>query len=195
MKHYSKVIGAALTCTCLVFLSGCNGLNKESELHADALLAAKIEQAESESMYQRGLDYLEGRNGSERSSAKAVHWLEQAADRGHIQAQMALAEFYRLTDGKQYVYWMQRAAERGSTEAQLLLAHAYGRGEVLKTPKYATAFYWYNKAALNGNKNALYWLGWSYLKGEGIPVDIELAKYWFRRSSDPRAAKELAKLK
>lgn len=226
MKHYFKAVAATLLCTGLIWMGGCTGISKEPELQAGTKASAEVENT-----YQRGLDYKQGRNGSERSNAKAAQWLKRAADSGHAdaqyqlaelyrgglsgqddssaaekyftlaamqehaEAQMALAELYRGRDSEMYVYWMQRSAELGNAQAQLLLAHAYGRGEVVTPPQYATAFYWYNKAASNGNENAAYWLGLSYLKGEGIPVNRELAKYWFNHSSDPRAAKELAKMR
>lgn len=191
MKRHFRAVSAALLCTGLVLVGGCNGFNSESESRAGSNVAS----AEAEQMYRKGLDYQEGGNGSEISSEKAAQWFERAANSGHALAQMALAQLFRYTDSERYLYWMQRSAERGNAQAQLLLAHAYGRGEVLKPPKHATAFYWYNKAAFSGNEKASYWLGWSYLKGEGIPVNLDMAKYWFGRSSDPRAAEELAKLR
>ena len=177
----------------LDYRMGSNGHERSAAKAAEWLQRA-ADRGHADAQYQLAGLYRGGLSGPGDLSASEKYYA-LAAMQEHAEAQMALAELYRLQDSEKYLYWMQRSAEQGNAQAQLLLAHAYGRGEVLKPPRYATAFYWYNKAASNGNADASYWLGWSYLKGEGIPVNLDLAKYWFRQSTDPRAAEELAKLR
>lgn len=68
-----------------------------------------------EAQYQLGLRYESGAWGAEQDSAKALCWLNKAAEAGHRGAMTSLAHIYRdglfgvAPDPKAAAYWEQRA--------------------------------------------------------------------------------------
>jgi TPR repeat protein len=44
--------------------------------------------------------------------------------------------------------------------------------------------YWYQEAAERGNIAAQLWLGEKYQSGDGVPKDIDKARFWLRKAAD-----------
>lgn len=73
--------------------------------------------------------------GIANTAGESIIGLRQAAERGNLSAQVALAKLYQTgqgveRDGEQYVYWLRKAAESGHTEAQFLLGMELFLGRV-----------------------------------------------------------------
>jgi TPR repeat protein len=54
----------------------------------------------------------------------------------------------------------------------------------------------YSRAALMGHERAAYYLGQIYETGDGVPVDLAIARHWYEAASlgNPRAQRRLAAL-
>jgi hypothetical protein len=63
------------------------------------------------------------------------------------------------------------------------MAVVYEHGRGVKQD-YAEAYKLYCKAALMGDEQSAYNLGWMYFNGRGLPRDMGIAMYWFRRAAD-----------
>lgn len=121
-------------------LSGCRDVPRNQttqtpdsvELIADDGRIAALEQlAEREpaAAYDLGLRYFRG-DGVRQDGYKAITWMRSAADRGHLDAQMALGRLYLTgleemgSDPGEAEKWLSITAGRGDKEAMALLAEA-----------------------------------------------------------------------
>lgn len=89
---------------------------------------------------------------------------------------------------------IKTAAELGYVEAQRHygqnLYYGYGRME----KNYEEAVYWYGLAAAQGEASAQAAMGEAYLRGNGVPMDLDLAEAWSRKGAEqgnPVAIKNL----
>jgi TPR repeat protein/Tfp pilus assembly protein PilF len=140
------------------------------------LLARAARSGCAEAEYRVGLCYVEG-TGVPASLAEGVRWLERAADRGHVAAQLLMAgiclhgsparsagapgggaDLVGTADqgGPDYVAairWARRAAEHGCAEAQALLGFMLTTGsEHLRNPDEAGR--WHARSATAGSPQA-----------------------------------------
>lgn len=119
---------------------------------------------------------------------EALHWLEQAAAAGDVEAQFTLAEAYYK---KQYslaqdlaLAWKyyQAAARQQYAKAELMLARMskYGEGTA-KNLLQATAHL--TSAAEQGNAQAMFLLSNAYAAGEGVAQDQTKSRLWLERAA------------
>ena len=90
--------------------------------------------------------------------ATALREWKPLAERGHSQAQAALAYMYRRGMGVQQdqaeaVRWERSSAVQGNAVSQFGLGNAYRHGQGVPQD-YVTAHMWYNVSAANGSKMA-----------------------------------------
>ncbi len=118
------------------------------------------------SMYWAGMI---ARNPEVNLPEKAVHYLSLAAENGHTQAYIELANMYHDGEGveKNYTQAAQlftKAAEQGDTYSQRSLADLYrlGRGVEQNDEK---ALHYYTLAADHGDRDSQAWLGNYYYLG------------------------------
>lgn len=57
--------------------------------------------------------------------------------------------------------------------------HYWGEG---KSQDFVKAFESYKRASENGQPAAMYMLGWMYQAGQGVPIDVDSAKYWYKKA-------------
>ena len=119
----------------------------------------------------------------------------EAAQQGHMLAQLWLAELYESGHGlpvdlAQGFRWMHAAAVQGHADAQyeVALAFEHGRGT---NQSYAKAFEFYHRAALQGNPLATYSVGLLYENGCGVDADPAKAIEWYAISASQGARGEL----
>ena len=55
----------------------------------------KVEPITSDGMYQRGMDYFDGRNGFQQDKFEAFRYFLKAAEQGHIKAMEKVADCYK----------------------------------------------------------------------------------------------------
>ncbi|MBQ6662179.1 MAG: sel1 repeat family protein [Firmicutes bacterium] len=84
--------------------------------------------------YEEGLRYKNG-DGVRENPVKAAKCFQEAAEGGHVRAQMTLAKCFDEGDGvpqdaAQATYWYEQAAGQGNEKAQMETASRYqsGRG-------------------------------------------------------------------
>lgn len=118
----------------------------------------------------------------------AVNFYRQAAEQGHVKAQVRLGWLYFLKqegvdqDLVESTKWFLKAAENGDAGAQDELGDAYynGRGT---DENLAEAIKWYEKAAAQDNNFSQFSLGRIYYYGEGIKKEKGTAFSWYMKSA------------
>jgi V8-like Glu-specific endopeptidase len=93
---------------------------------------------DAETAYKKGIAYRYGR-GVRSDLDLSAKWLEFSAARGHIAAQVAIADAYRLGQGEDVDVrlarqWYQKAALQGSAEAAFDILGMEYRGEIAALP-------------------------------------------------------------
>jgi TPR repeat protein len=156
-------------------------------------LREKANDGDPDSLYRLGLMYINGFPkipGIEKvdiDEPKGRELMQKAADRSSIQAQKWLGNFYlqqdRNTKNSPYHEkawsYLIKAAEEGDSQGQLMIACMLGRGDgVERDPVKAVA--WLEKAANQNHPSAARTLAMCYLLGEGTPVSVTEASYWFQ---------------
>ncbi len=118
-----------------------------------------------------------------------LHWLQQAAQQGHIYAQHQLGTAYYkgkyvetvITQNKmQGLRWLETAAQGGHPEAQLTLGSIHYKTH----SDLQTGIHWYKKAAKQGYAQALYVLGIMYYAGKGVVQDIKTALNYLEKATE-----------
>ena len=144
--------------------------------------------AQANTLYAKGADYYQGRNGCLQDYAEAAKWFRMAAEQGDADSQFALAIMYAEGNGvpqddTEAAKWYRKAAEQGDAEAQYNLALIYATGKVGKQD-YAEAAKWFHMAAEQGNANAQRDLGFIYENGYGVPKDHNEAVKWYHKAAE-----------
>ena len=122
--------------------------------------------------------------------AKGVLFLKFMALKGNAKkgdpiAQLNLAEIYKESkNDKRAVAWYEKSAASNNITAIVELANIYDSGLCGETENPRKAFQMYKKAAEQGNNGAQSKLAEMYLDGRGVTKNIEMAKYWHKKSSE-----------
>ncbi len=153
----------------------------QSAAAAPAARAPASPPPDPETTYREGVRYLRG-DGVPKDERKAAALIEQAAQRGHAEAQYVLAATYGASDSAVHDpararQWLTRAAESGLPRAQYDLAHAELNGT---PPEPAWAAMWYRRAAERGDRDAAFSLALMLIAGRGVPSDAMEAYMWLR---------------
>lgn len=104
---------------------------RPEEAEAERRLAKLTEAAEKDprAAYDLGLRYFRG-DGVRRDGYQALKWMRDAAERGDLNAQLAVGRLYLMgleemgSDPAEAEVWLSQAANRGNGEAKKLLAEA-----------------------------------------------------------------------
>ncbi len=134
--------------------------------------------------YVLGRMYQEGLGGYELSLQRAEKLYRAAADGGHVDAMLALADLFARGAGVRpnavvARVWYERAAKAGNVTAMVLLANDYA-GSNGAAPDYERARVWYEQAAAAGSGPAMSALGNLYRNGLGVEVSTVDAVMWYR---------------
>ncbi len=129
--------------------------------------------------------YLDGLPG-ERSGA--AEWYRRAAEQGHRDAQLRLAQMLERGEGvtadhadaRRYYRQAVDAGAGATAEFNLALMLEEGRGGDRDAAEAARL---YRGAALTGHARAANNLGTLLAKGDGIPSDRETAESWYRAAA------------
>ncbi|MGB5749850.1 MAG: tetratricopeptide repeat protein [Desulfobacterales bacterium] len=128
---------------------------------------------------------LQKKSGSEVSSgASSRHYLERAAEQGHIKAAMILARSPRNAEDK--MRWLTVAADGGLAEAHYEL-YRYMMKSAVADYKSRSAIDWLQSAAERGLADAQYELGRLQIHGNqqrGIEKNIQKARQWWEKAAD-----------
>ena len=134
--------------------------------------------------YVLGRMYQEGRGGYALDIKRAEKLYRSAAEAGHIDAMLALADMFARGSGVSPNFavarvWYERAAKAGNVPAMILVANDYA-GTNGASPDYERARVWYEQAAAAGNNAAMMALGNLYRNGQGVELSFVEALMWYR---------------
>jgi TPR repeat protein len=140
-------------------------------------------------------DYPGGPSERESDHRQAATWYRKAADQGHAQAQLKLAECYEIGLGvgedsreaaawyRKAFAWYRKAAAQNDADAQYNLGERYATGRgVAKNEREAVA--WYRKAAEQGYARGQNNLGVMLANGWGVGKDEHEAVCWYRKAAE-----------
>ncbi|MHB1758310.1 MAG: caspase family protein [Leptospirillum sp.] len=125
--------------------------------------------------------------GTSVDQKKAVFWYKKSASHGNREAMNNLGVLYshglgvRKSD-HQAIYWFSRSARLKNPAAYnnlaLLLEEKGGRHDKRKAARY------FLLSAKGGDADAMNNLGLVYMRGDGVPVNSEKARFWFQKAAD-----------
>ena len=151
------------------------------------------------SQYQLGILYKDGQ-GIAKDLLQAKKWLNQAAEKGMVEARLVLREMlekespgYEYTSGKSRFRFSPVAryeadAQSGNVDAQLKLGMMYITGDIIdKNPELALK--WLRLAAKGNNTDAQLRLGELLYKGFDVDRNFEESAKWFQLAATSGNAK------
>lgn len=162
-----------------------NSLGRTTE--AFPLWIQLAEHGDSASQYNLAIAYKNG-YGTTVNYQLALQWLEKVAYGGDIQAKLVLADMYAEGQGTpknvgraiqlyQEVVASNNYEYRDTAKFKL----AYYLDDMYR---YAEAIPIWEELARQGNTTAMYNLGILHANGRGTPVDMNQARYWWKRAAD-----------
>ena len=121
-----------------------------------------------------------GKNGSWREMR--LGWYRKAAAKGHAEAQLRLAQEYRLRchDLDQARIWYERAARQGHPAACEIMGTFWENGYVGRADP-VQALAWYRKAYHRGSRTACFAIASLYEEGRGVPQSWQQAALWYKK--------------
>jgi hypothetical protein len=131
---------------------------KHTELPPELIIDIISDYAPSaETLYSRGNNYYEGKNGVKQDYDEAIRLWQEAADEGHVGAMYMLGEAYLIglgvePDHEEAFKWYMEAANKGDARAMYMLGDAFEYGWYEKDEE--EALKWYRKAADKGDARA-----------------------------------------
>ncbi len=138
----------------------------------------------AEQSYQAAEEAMRGRD-----VVGAVALYRQAAEQGHVRAQLSLGNIHSKgsssvpRDDAEAARWYRKAAEQGDAQGQASLGQMYSTG--LGVPRHEKeAAKWYRKAAEQGHVGAQYGLGIMYVKSARVAQDFAEGVSWLRRAAE-----------
>jgi uncharacterized protein len=121
--------------------------------------------------------------GVDVDTKQAQYWFSKAADKGNVDAQLALAliflEQQNLVEG---VPQLEKAAQTGNVTAQYNLGLFYA-GIYNNEPQWPQAAKWFQKAADQGMADAQYNLALLFVDGRGVERNSVQAASWFGKAA------------
>ena len=115
-----------------------------------------------DTIYSNGIQFLDG-NGVDKDLIQALEWINIAANKDLVKAQLKLAEIYSDEKHIERDYniaasWYRKAAKSGNADAQYQLGLLYKKGHGVDKSN-ADAVKWFRIAARQGHENARNKLG------------------------------------
>jgi len=155
----------------------------------------------AEAEWLLGMACRDGKYGYEKDTAKALAWLQRAADHKCPLAQNDLGIMYEdgngvPKDGQKAVQLLEQAATGGSTDAMANLANIFIEGKVVPQDL-DKGIAWAQRGANLGDPSSQLILGIVYERGLGVSLNFDQAAIWYGRAVDngnERAQQALAAL-
>jgi len=145
-------------------------------------------------LYNRSIDYLEGRSVPQ-DSEKSFALNAQAAREGYRDAVLAMGWYYLGGVGVSQDYgkakkWYRNSARHGEPSAMFSLGRiAYHERD------YSESLLWFGRAAGVGHVRSLYWIGKHHWFGQGTPQDKNEAMRLFHLAADKKVIAAIRVLK
>lgn len=133
--------------------------------------------------YKVGMFYLSDSQAVAKSPAKAKQWLEKAANRGYVDAQLQLGLLYeegtlasqsqKQENEKIALGWYKKAADAGDMNGQMAVATFYLMGWGTEADS-LEAYKWFKASASQGNEEARNWM--TIVEQELSPQELSKAR-------------------
>ncbi len=142
---------------------------------------------DAKEMYQQGLNYLNGSQGLEKDTAKALSLIRNAASQEYAPAQGQLGYLYShgigvAADKTESFMWSRKAAMQGDKISQYNVAADFFQGRGIAEDK-TEATKWFRKAADQGHLKAQASMARAYYNGYGVPQDYAEAAVWYTKAA------------
>lgn len=152
--------------------------------YARTWLSTKAAADDPRAWYYLGRMYQEGLGGFDVDLLRAEKLYHQSAEKGEVEAMLALADLYSRGGGVKPNFgvariWHEKAARAGNVDAMVLLGKDFTGANGLP-PNYPQARIWFEQAASAGNNEAMRALGDLYRSGQGVEVSMVDALMWYR---------------
>ena len=135
-----------------------------------------------ERLYQQAWDYYKGENGKRQDIEQALSLFAQAAEQGHVEAQLDMAVFFHEKEQyTQAMLWYRKAADAGYAMAQFAIGNMYELGDCGLTQDMNQALYWYRKSAEQGFASAQYSMAVHYINNEKNYAEGAI---WLRKAAE-----------
>ena len=135
-----------------------------------------------ERLYQQAWDYYKGENGKRQDTELALSLFAQAAEQGHLEAQLDMAVFFHKKEQyTQAMLWYRKAADAGNAMAQFAIGNMYELGDCGLTQDMNQAVYWYRKSAEQGCAFAQYSMAIHYINDEKNYAEGAI---WLRKAAE-----------
>jgi TPR repeat protein len=151
-------------------------------------LLQKAEEGDTKAQGEVGVRYYEGNAIPGRDFAKAVYWIQKAADKGDPVAQQNLGIMYLNGfgvphDSARALTWYRKAANQDFAVAQSNLGFIYLNGTGGTPKDVAEAANWLEKAAKLGLPLPQEAVAELYEEGRGVPQDDAKAEDWYLKAA------------
>lgn len=156
------------------FLAKCmrEGIGTPINTEKAALLFSEIDESASPSQLAvlgsvliNGPSYLVEKD-------EGVKYLSKAAEKGDVNAQLLLGDYFYNTDPKQSAEWIKKASDQGNATGQASLGMALIMGRGVPEDK-AQGIQLLKESADRSNPAGMYGLGTSLINGNGIEKDLK----------------------
>jgi hypothetical protein len=156
---------------------------------ARELFTRAIDGKDGDIAFEIGKAFLSGDKVG-KNGARAVEWLERAAELGHVEALVRLGIVYHGGEagiGQDHAkarQWYEKAAAKDKATAMLNLGVLYEHGLGVREDV-GTAIAWYEKAAAKGDLQALESIGLIHYFGKGdVAQDFAKARKLFEQAAE-----------
>jgi hypothetical protein len=162
------------------------------------LIKKAAEQGHPEAIGGVGYFYANG-YGVKKDLAAAADWFRKGAEKGGAKAQLnyglALLNGRGVpADEKEGMKWIDKAVAQGSPHAWFAMAEFYYFGTHGHERSFSKAYEYVQKAAAADLAPAENMLGSMYQEGNGAPIDLAKAEYWFRKAAEQGDPKGMSNL-
>ncbi|KAG2201099.1 hypothetical protein INT47_010851 [Mucor saturninus] len=204
LKYYIKAVQKGVTAAVLpiahIFYHGGFGVRRDYRkamkvyLFADSIASEFSDTDISKTHYYIGMMHFYGYS-THTDYNSALMCLESSANNGHIDASCGVAQSYlSCNDLRQQLKlgfeWLLKAAKGGHTKAQESMVYFY---QMYNNPRdYKELLYWLKQFADAPDKKTEYYrscfemqymIGIIYKRGLDVPVDLNLALHWIKKSA------------
>ncbi len=152
--------------------------------HARTWLSTDEAANDPRAWYYLGRMFQDGLGGFVVDLSRAEKLYHQSAEKGQVDAMLALADLYSRGGGVKPNFgvariWHEKAARAGNVDAMVLLGKDFTGSNGLP-PNYDQARIWFEQAASAGDSEAMRSLGDLYRNGQGVDVSMVDALMWYR---------------
>jgi TPR repeat protein len=156
------------------FLAKCmrEGIGTPINTEQSGLIIAEIEKSASPSMLKDLGGFLIKRCRYANDEEEGIIYLSKAAERGDVNAQLFLSDYFYNTDPKQSAKWTKKASDQGNADGQASLGMALIMGRGVPEDK-TLGVQLLKKSADRSNPAGMYGLGICCINGNGIEKDMK----------------------